>query len=257
MAVSIQTVRRELPPFRNEKVVIKEQQGTDDIINSILKNHAKYEADYDKIYPLFDQVDIYETCRGIWEFLKYNLTYNEETDGEQSVKSPSAILQPGEHIDCKHYSLFSGGVLDAIKRNEGDNWDWCYRFVTDRTGEIDPTHVFVVVQDKGRQIWIDPCLSQFDYHKKWLLNKDKKPVASIGKLYSISGVSDTPAPVKSVTANKDAAWVSFLLMVKENLFNVRDLLTQNPDVTTTALKSYCLAQGFDYQQLMNFINASK
>lgn len=245
---SIQQVRDQLPPFRNEKVIIKQRQGTTDIINEIVKTHSLYETDYDRIYPLFDTGNIYTTCNNIWNFLKYNLTYNEESGAEQSVKSPSAILHQGENIDCKHYSLFAGGVLDAIRTNEGDSWTWCYRFATDRKGTYEPTHVFVVVFDKNREIWIDPCMESFNYHKKWEYYLDRAPMS----LVRISGPTQPDQPI---TVNKDVAWTSFLTMINEDLFSIKTLLTQNPSVTQGALKNYCLQQGFDYNQLINFLNA--
>src|SRR5882724_10990897 len=223
--ISVKTIKDALPPFRNEKVLIKERQGTNDIINEILKTHNLYEADYDQIYGYFDTGDIYSTCRNIWEFLKYNLTYNAESDGEQSVKSPSAILHDGEKIDCKHYSLFSGGVLDAIKRNEGDSWQWFYRFVSYYPGE-DVGHVFVVVNDGKEEIWVDPVLTSFDQRKKYYSKIDRKPMS----LVRISGIGTAQSAVPNVTVNKEVAWTSFLTGVNNNMFALKDLLKQNPAI---------------------------
>lgn len=245
---SIQQVRDQLPPFRNEKVLIRQRQGTDDIIKEIIKTHSLYETDYDRIYPLFDTGNIYNTCNAIWNFLKYNLVYNEESGEEQSVKSPSAILHQNENIDCKHYSLFAGGVLDAIRVNEKDPWTWCYRFATDKRNTYEPTHVFVVVFDGKREIWIDPCMASFDYHKKWEYFIDKQPMS----LVRISGVQQEMPPV---TVNKEVAWTSFLTMVNANIFGIRTLLLDNNQVTQTDVKAYCMENGFDYNQLLNFINA--
>lgn len=246
---NIQQVRDALPPFRNEKILIKQRQGTNDIIREIVKTHELYETDYDKIYPLFDTGNIRETAQTIWNFLKYNLVYNEESGEEQSVKSPSAILHPGENIDCKHYSLFAGGVLDAIKANYDEPWTWCYRFATDKKHTDEPTHVFVVVFDKGREIWIDPCLLTFDYHKNWNFYIDKQPMS----LVRISGTTAQQLP--PVQVNSEVAWVSFLIMVKENLFSAKDLLLENPGVTNGSMREYCLKKGFDFDQLLNFLNA--
>lgn len=248
---TIQQIRDALPPFRNEKVMIKERQGTGDIIKEILKTHELYTSDYDRIYRYFDTGDIYQTSKGIWEFLKYNLRYNAESDGEQSVKSPSAILHPGEHIDCKHYSLFIGGVLDAIKRNEGDDWEWCYRFVSYYPGD-EVGHVFVVVFDGSKEIWIDPVLTNFDQHKKYVYHIDKEPMS----LVRISGIgADQVAASPEVTVNKDVAWHSFLMAVNQNMFSLKELLKQNPVITNGALRNYCTGQGFDYNQLMRFLNS--
>lgn len=244
---SITAVRNALPAFKNQKQIIQQHQGTRDIIREILRTHELYVRDYDRIYTLFDTGDIYKTCSLIWDFLKYNLTYSEEED-EQSVRSPSAIVAPGQHIDCKHYSLFAGGVLDAICRAYNESWTWCYRFVTDKRGEDEPTHVFVVVFDQGREIWIDPCMYSFNYHRNWLLSIDKQPMS----LVRISGIGAQETPV---SVNKDAAWVSFLQAVLFDLFSLKDLIQQNPDVTQTALKDYCQQNGFDYNQLMTFVQA--
>lgn len=249
---TIAEVRNALPPFRNEKVIIKERQGTNDIIKEILKTHEQYTGDYDRIFEFFDTVDIYITSHGIWNFLKYNLRYNAESDGEQSVKSPSAILHPGEHIDCKHYSLFAGGLLDAIKRNMADSWNWCYRFVSYYPGE-DYGHVFVVVNDNGKEIWIDPVLTNFDQRKKYYSSIDKQPMS----LVKISGIGDIdPAPQGNITVNKRVAWTSFLTAINMNLFSIRELLKTNPGITSGALKNYCSSQGFDYSQLQAFLDAN-
>jgi hypothetical protein len=248
---SIQAVRAALPPFRNEKVIITNRQGTGDIIREILKTHSLYETDYDRIAELFDTGDILSTANGIWDFLKYNLTYNEEGGEEQSVKSPAAILHQGENIDCKHYSLFAGGVLDAIKQKYNEPWDWCYRFATDKSGSKDPTHVFVVIKDGSREIWIDPCLYSFNWHKHWNFYIDKQPMS----LVRISGTTTQAQTQISVKVNSDMAWISFLTMITHDLFSLKKLLGENPGVTTTDLRNYCIENNFDYDQLTNFINS--
>lgn len=245
---SLQQVRNALPPFRNKKEKIKQWQGTDDIIYEIINTHKYYEKDYDRIANLFDTGDIYSTCDGIWQFLKYNLTYNEESGEEQSVKSPSAILHPGENIDCKHYSLFAAGILDAIKREYNDPFTWSFRFASDKKGANEATHVFVVVKDAGKEIWIDPCLSAFDYHKKWSYSIDKAPMS----LVKISGNSPATVPV---SVNSQVAWTSFLTCVTNNFFGLKDLLNQYNGVTSTQLQQYCLQNGFDYAQLRNMLNS--
>ena len=245
---SINAVRQALPPFRNERVFIKSRQGTNDIIREIIKTHSLYESDYDRIYKFFDNGDIMSTCNSIWDFLKYNLVYNEENGEEQSVKSPAAILHPGENIDCKHYSLFAGGILDAIKANYNEPWDWCYRFATDKKGSKEPTHVFVVVFDGNREIWINPCLYSFNWHKHWNFYIDKQPMS----LVRISG-PDQQQPQIPVQVNSNQAWISFLQIITFNLFSMKDLLLQNSGVTGSDLRNYCEQNNFDYEQLLRFL----
>jgi len=247
----IEKIRSALPPYEGKKTLIKQRQGTDDIIREIIKTHEMYETDYDKIYPFHDTADIKSTCENIWNFLKYNLKYNEEPGKEQSVKSPAAILQPGESVDCKHYALYSGGILDGIKHAFAEPWDWCFRFATDKPGLKEPTHVFTVVFADGKEYWIDPCMLSFNYKNKWTYYIDEKPMS----LVRISGPGQATEAQESkpVEVNPGAAWVSFLQMAQFNYFSVKELLRNSPEITATALKIYCDQKGFDYNQLLRFL----
>lgn len=245
-----QKVINALPAFKNEKVLVKQQQGTEDIINYIVQTHYEYESDYDKIYKYFDSADLYETCRNIWNFLKNNLVYDAESSNDQSVKSPSAILHPGEKTDCKHYALFAGGVLDAIKNNERGEWEWCYRFASDKSTKH-VSHVFVVVTENGREYWIDPCLTSFDQRKNYILIDDVKPMS----MYKISGPA-TNQPVSNVViVDKDLAFASFLTLLGMDFMNVKTLMLKNMAITSGPVKSYMLAQGLDYDHFINFLNS--
>lgn len=256
---SIAEVRNELPEFKNEKTLLVADQGTDDIITEVLKKHRKYETDYDKIYYLFDKGSIESTCRNIWEFLKYNLTYDAEKGKIQSVKGPSGILHPGEQIDCKHYSLFAGGVLDAIKQNESKPWDWCYRFVSYNSKPI-ATHVFVVVKDANKkEIWVDPVLATFNQKDAYTFFTDQSPDMA---LYEINGVGDkgcgqigaVPAVSMPVDVDKQRAAISFLTMVNFDMFGIKELLKRNPTVVNTQVKAYYQKNNLDFNQLLNFLN---
>lgn len=242
MSVSKSEVVKRLPAFKNEVRLVTWQQSTNRIVTEILNTHKEYCRQYDEVYYLFDKGDIYSTCKGIWNFCKDNLPYTIETEDEQSVKSPAAIMAAGQKIDCKHYSLFIGGVLDAMRYNEGDKWDWTYRFASyNRDKQIG--HVFVVVQDGNKEIWIDPVLKSFDEHKKPTYYMDKK----ISGLYSISG---TNAQTKAtVTVTKRMAEQDFLKLVNMNCFGLKDIMNDNPDVTNGPVKQYFADQGFDFNQL--------
>ena len=244
--ISIETVRKALPAFSNKRQLIKYNQGTEDIINEILKTHALFADDYLLIADFFDTGDIYTTCQGLWDFCKYNLPYNIETGAEQSVKSPSAILHRGEKIDCKHYSLFIGGVLDAIKRQYNDNWTWCYRFAA-YDGSKQVGHVFVVVKDAGSEIWIDPVLSSFNYKKKPTFYIDRDVMLSL-----ISGITDnTVTPTIEVDSAK--AISSFLFMLNSDCFSLKVLFKNNPDVVNNAFRAYCNKNGIDFRIVQNIL----
>lgn len=249
----------ELLPVNDQTVLIEDRQNTSDIRQLILEKHREYAPEYDLISHYFDTGDIVETSRQIFEFLKYNVPYTKENGKYQTVKSPAFILSSNsgntnfDRVDCKNYASFIAGIIDSIKRaHPGVAWDWTYRFASYSETDPEPGHVFVVVMVNDRELWIDPVFTYFnggDMHE-WEL--DQKPTRSIGGLYSISGPNDPQS--NSVQVNKAVAWTSFLLMVNNNLLSLNDLLTRYPQITTTALRQYCLENGFDYQQLINFVN---
>jgi hypothetical protein len=239
-----------LPPFRNKRKLVTWRQSTALLVKEILKTHQEYEVDYDLIYPLFDTGDLYTTCKGLWDFCKYNLTYTIEPESEQTVKSPAAILQPGENIDCKHYASFIGGVLDAIKMNMGDEWSWCYRFASyDKSKAIE--HVFVVAFDtNGKEYWVDPVLTGFNQKKQPTFYIDKQPMA----LMKISGIGDAPG-TKTIVVDTRKAENSFLIMVNLNILQYKTLLLGSPDVTNTSFKKWYTGQGFSWYRLQLILNA--
>jgi hypothetical protein len=175
-----------LTPYTGNKVKLTESQSTNDIIKEILNAHQKYAADYDKIAPQFWKGSVKASCNYVFNFLKKNVKYKIEPDSRQSVKSPAAIIATGAnggYNDCKHYSLFFCGLLDAWRRS-GKNINFCYRFANYRLLDKKPHHVFTVVNPGGNEIWCDAVLSSFNEKKQYINKIDKKPMA----LYSISGV---------------------------------------------------------------------
>jgi hypothetical protein len=148
-----QTILNELQPLQGTKKVIVENQSTGDIIEGILDTHNRYKNQYDKIYKYFIGSSLNETCNNIWQFLKDNVKYYVEPQRLQTLRSPAAILSKA--ADCKSYSLFANGILDAYRRNENKNFDVCYRFA----GYTKPKrieHVFsVCIDKKGNEIWTD------------------------------------------------------------------------------------------------------
>ncbi len=154
-------------------VLVVKNQDVRDIINLIKYKHKKCVEDYDKIAAPFWAGNVYDTCAGLWDFCKKNIRYEVETEKIQTVSQPAVILSKGVG-DCKHYSLFIAGILDALRR-QGKPIDWYYRFASYDLIDDTPGHVFVVVKENnGNEIWIDPVLSHFDDHKTFYSAIDKK-----------------------------------------------------------------------------------
>jgi hypothetical protein len=186
-----------LEPFQNRREMLSADQSTGDIIDAILEAHRRHAGDYSKISSFFNAGSKRETARKIFNFLKKNVRYVIEPGTKQTVKSPAAILATG-YGDCKHYSLFAGGVLQNL------GIPFAYRFASYKIFDKQPQHVFVVINPgTSNEIWIDPVVGDFDYKKPYTYATDKKMA-----LYSISGIGATAqqkADLKAAKAAKKAA----------------------------------------------------
>lgn len=191
------TLMGRLGPFQNRREMLSADQSTGDIIDAILEAHRRHAGDYSKISSFFNAGSKRETARKIFNFLKKNVRYVIEPGTKQTVKSPAAILATG-YGDCKHYSLFAGGVLQNL------GIPFAYRFASYKIFDKQPQHVFVVVNPgTSNEIWIDPVVGDFDYKKPYTYATDKKMA-----LYSISGIGATAqqkAALKAAKAAKKAA----------------------------------------------------
>jgi len=182
--ISKNTILGKLNPFLNQQNVVVENQGVNDIITGILQTHNKYLDEYDKIFPYFIGSDLQETSKNIYNFLKKNVPYYIESNELQFLKSPSSIISTPS--DCKSYALFSCGVLDAIKRNTGEDIEIVYRFASYDPFDKVPQHVFCVVRGDGEEFWIDPVLNKFNEKKQPYFYKDKN--VNKMSLVGLSGV---------------------------------------------------------------------
>ncbi len=174
--------------FENRKNVISDTQSYNDIIKGILHTHKIYQQDYDKIYSYFLADNYAAINQKIFNFLKNNVPYKAESSDEQTLRSPAAILQYNNSADCKSYALFTNGILDAIRRNENEDFDVIYRFASyDNTNKIE--HVFAVQKIGEHEFWNDAVLPYFDCREKqptFITDKKIKPMA----LVQVSGVKN-------------------------------------------------------------------
>ena len=168
--VSIDTLKKKFPPFKEESILIEQDQSVPDIINEILEAHQVFERDYDKIALYFKGSNTRQTCNNIFSFLKKNIKYIRESDNNQTTRLPIGILEPQEG-DCKHYSSFAGGILDALNR-KGCNIDWLYCFASYKLFVKTPYHVFVIAfDDMGNEIVIDPTPEAEGKVPMWTVKK--------------------------------------------------------------------------------------
>jgi hypothetical protein len=169
--------------YAGKKKMLVADQSTGDIIQGILDTHEKYQDQYNKISSYFKGYSNEQTARNIFDFLKRNIRYVIENEDQQLLRSAAAILYQAQS-DCKCYSLFIGGICQSL------NIPFCFRFASYRYGQKNPQHVFVVINpDTKNEIWCDPVLSYFNYHKPYQYKLDKKPRKMA--VYSISGIGAT------------------------------------------------------------------
>ena len=247
---SVSEVRSKLPNFSNIETKLVDRQDIDDLINGIITKFYKHQSDYDKICDLFVRKSAYATGNCIWRFLKYNYTYEGEPRSSQTVRSPSQIVSGNFPIDCKHYSLFAGGLLDAIQRNYAVNWDWEFRFA----GYDDDTvvrHVFVVItkvkDSKDGELWLDPVLNSFDNRYQYSIFKNIKPMA----LYELNGIADTSTNPLTIDVDMFQSYNDFVLLVRYNVFGLRELINSRRDIVMNEIKMYCEENNFNFDLLID------
>jgi len=191
--VKLSEVYKRLSPAKNLNTLTIASQSTNDIINQVLSQHKQNAIEAKKICDLFDGGNLYETCKNIWNFLKYEVPYKVEPSEKQTTKTLSRMLHDamtGKGNDCKHYSGFTGAVLDACGYT-----DWNYRFAGYSKYINVPTHVYCVAND-GDVIYIDAVINGFDLEKPYKLKVDKK-INSKMSLYKLSGLNDNDPYVGS------------------------------------------------------------
>jgi len=185
-----------LKSFSGQQKMIVQDQQVPDIISAMLSAHKMYQNEYDKISQDFFTGYAIQTAKKLFDFLKKNVKYKIESDKNQRIMSPAAILSLGKN-DCKNYALFIVGVLDSLKRKGLIDNKIFYRFASYKLLDEIPHHVFaVIVDNNGNEFFIDPVLSTFNERKTYYHKIDKLPNMP---LYSVSGIG---APVTTAQPAK-------------------------------------------------------
>lgn len=173
-----------------------DRQSANDIIREILIKHQQCKGDYDLIYSDALGGSVRDISYRLWTFCRWYFNYVEETGYQQYVSGPSYMLTH-PNVDCKNYSLFCGGMIDAISRNDHPI-AWEYRFVSYMKDDPDPGHVFVVVNPGQDEIWLDPVAGVFNYKNLYYYEVNKTPrgsapakVGRIGRIPAKMGITST------------------------------------------------------------------
>lgn len=228
----------QLTPYQGNKTRIRYQQSVGDIMSGILVTHNTYASEYDKICEVFNKRSVEATCRSIYNYLLDHTIYKVEPNDKQTLRSPSAILSMGADpnigLDCKSYSLFIAGVLDALNRS-GRRINWCYRFASYNILDKMPHHVFIVVNPgTDNEIFVDPVIKPFNYKKTYFYKIDKKPKNMA--LYSISGIGKT----KKTKAEKQQAKAKAKAKIKQDIKKAGKVVLKYAPVTVAGRNAFLL-----------------
>ena len=248
-----------LTPYGRKKILIKNDQGVPDIMSAMLSAHKIYAQDYDKISQDFYAGDGIQTAKNLFNFLKKNVRYKIESENNQRIMSPSAIVSLARN-DCKNYALFIMGVLDSLKRKGLINNDIYYRFASYKLLDEVPHHVFAVIRDQdGTEYYIDPVLSTFNERKTFFHKIDKRPKDM--PLYSVSGIGRSVGAAKKTAQPKEKKKIvvkialapargSFLLLVGLNFMGLATKLKKSFEQKADATQNWWSNLGGNPNELL-------
>ena len=248
----IGTLLNRLTPLQGINKVIKINQNVGDIISGILNTHNYWRNDYDKICLNFNEKTPYLIGKKIFDFLKGHTHYVIESDNQQTLRSPAAILKLGSDkkigLDCKSYSLFIGGILDALNR-KGKNINWCYRFASYKFTDKLPHHVFVVINPgSSQEIWIDPVLPSYNEKKQYFYKVDRKPKNMA--LVQVSGIGRR----KKTKAERKQRRQQIKKTIKEKIKKRGKLLLKFNPATVPARNAFLLLVKLNVFNLASRLN---
>jgi hypothetical protein len=147
-------------PLPAPKILV-DDQDVSDIIRVVVLQHKQCTSYYDTLYPMFNQPGSWhDVAEKLYDFCVDQIDYKIESLEMQWASSPMTIMRRG-HCDCKGYALFCAGIIDAMKR-AGEQVEWCFRFASYKIFNSIPGHVFVVINPKTDNIWLDPVLNTFN-----------------------------------------------------------------------------------------------
>lgn len=200
--VTIETLIGKLPPYQDQWELIHPNQTVKDIMIEVVEAHHEFAPYYDKIALCFDDVNTGRICDNLYQFIKSNIRYREETEDDQTSALPTGILTR-KHGDCKHYAGFTAGILDALNRM-GRKIKWCYVFASYKILDDTPHHVFIEVDYNGEKFWIDPTPGADIKDPTWVIRKNVKADPMLRR--NIAGIESEMLVYQDGTIGKRPYW---------------------------------------------------
>lgn len=171
------TADRMIPKAKNKRAMENPDALTRDIVASILKCYEQSNYQVKDLAPYLDTGEIYSTCKKVWQFIKSNIAYKVDPENVQWVKEPAKTWHDRQ-CDCKGYAIFIASLLKWL------GIKGAFRFVSFSEDDPEPTHVYVVVKNRGKEIILDDVMPRFDKEKKYCFKYDYP----MTQLYRVSGM---------------------------------------------------------------------
>lgn len=129
--------------------IVHQNGSTQDIINTILMADKEAKDDTRFFANAFHSSNL----KALWQFVRNNIKYKEDPDGDERVMSPAATWKKGK-ADCKSMSIFITSVLKNMCI------PYKYRFVAWQPGNV--THVYPVAIVDGKEIILDAVHKRYN-----------------------------------------------------------------------------------------------
>jgi hypothetical protein len=225
--VTFDKIYNSLPLPSMNDLKVKQTQNTADLIEAIKNSHNENLKFAKKIAPMFRGVNNFQTGSNIFNFLKTYIPYHVEPAARQTTRTLPRMLHDaagGIGSDCKHYSVFTGTILESLKI------PFKYRLASYNSEY--PQHIYTVICDGRKEIIVDAVLSNYNTEKKPLKKYDMS-------LYKLSGVEigntakNKRLAKKIVEKTKTVGLAiprnAFLLLVDFNIFGLATKLKKVND----------------------------
>lgn len=188
---------------KSDKVEIQyfDNGDTNDIIKIVLKGvNAPVKKGFNTFARQFDRSK--SGLRELWSFVKYEIVYQVDPDGQQDILLPSALWERG-YGDCKSKTVFICHVLKCL------NIPFIIRFTSYTKGELG--HVYPVAIFNNEEIIIDSVFDFFDREKTYIKKKDY----DMTKISMISGIGQVNYINKTIDIDVDKYARDYILNVTQ------------------------------------------
>lgn len=170
-----------IPAADGKQVVTYANGNTANIITEVLNCYKQSNAQVAQFAQQFKGSTVQDTCNNVWQFIKHNINYKIDPAGVQWIKTPARLWSDREG-DCKSFSIMAASLL---KHN---GITPTFRFTTYTPGSTIPTHVYVVVKQKGKkEIVVDAVYNAFNAQKLFTYKKDY----TMAQISRLSGIENT------------------------------------------------------------------